>query len=157
MFSFAAKLGPARPGLRALAVADDDLWVSRSVRIPRSELEVRFRTSGGPGGQHANKAATRVELSFDAAASPSLLPRQRERVVERLGPVVRVVVDDERSQLRNRALAEERLVARLASALHVDPPRRATRPSRGAKERRLQSKKQRSQTKANRQRPGRDG
>lgn len=157
MFSFAEELGGGWPGTRALDVADDDLRVTRSVRIPRSELEVRFRTSGGPGGQHANKAATRVELTFDAAGSPSLLPRQRERVVERLGEVVRVVVDDERSQLRNRALAEERLVARLASALHVDPPRRATRPSRGAKERRLQSKKLRSQTKANRQRPGAEG
>jgi ribosome-associated protein len=157
VFSFAGSWVAGGPAREHWAVADDDLRVTRSVRIPRSELEVRFRTSGGPGGQHANKAATRVELTFDAAASPSLLPRQRERVVERLGPLVRVVVDDERSQLRNRALAEERLVARLASALHVDPPRRATRPSRGAKERRLQSKKLRSQTKANRQRPGADG
>ena len=138
-------------------MADDDLVVNRSVRIPRAELKVSFSASGGPGGQHANKAATRVELTFDAESSSALLPRQRERVVDRLGPVVRIVVDDERSQLRNRALAEERLVARLASALHVDPPRRKTRPSRGAKERRLQAKKARSQTKANRQRPGRDG
>jgi ribosome-associated protein len=134
-------------------MADDDLRVNRSVAIPRSELAVGFSASGGPGGQHANKAATRVELTFDVEASGSLLPRQKERVVERLGPVVRIVVDDERSQLRNRALAEDRLVARLASALHVDPPRRATRPSRGAKERRLKSKKERSQTKANRRPP----
>ncbi len=137
-------------------MADDDLRVNRSVQIPLHELEVRFSASGGPGGQHANKAATRVELTFDAAASPSLLPRQKERIIERIGPVVRIVVDDERSQLRNRALAEKRLVARLASALHVDPPRRATKPSRGAKERRLRSKKERSQTKANRRPPRSD-
>jgi len=134
-------------------VADDDLQVTRSVAIPVAELEVRFSASGGPGGQHANKAATRVELTFDVEGSPSLLPRQKERIVERLGLVVRIVVDDERSQLRNRALAEKRFVARLASALHVDPPRRATRPSRGAKERRLKSKKERSATKANRRPP----
>lgn len=137
-------------------VADDDLRVTHSVQIPLAEIEVRFSASGGPGGQHANKAATRVELTFDVQSSPSLRPRQKERILERLGPVVRIVVDDERSQLRNRALAEQRFVARLASALHVDPPRRATKPSRGAKERRLRSKKERSQTKANRRPPRHD-
>jgi len=134
-------------------VADDDLPVARGVRVPRSELAWRFTASGGPGGQHANKAATRAELTWDAEASSALLPRQRERVIARLGPVVRIVVDDERSQVRNRALAEERFVARLASALHVEAPRRPTKPSRGAKERRLKAKKQRSQTKADRRRP----
>ncbi|MEO6628073.1 MAG: alternative ribosome rescue aminoacyl-tRNA hydrolase ArfB [Aquihabitans sp.] len=138
-------------------MADDDLVVTRSVRIPLAEVEVRFSASGGPGGQHANKTATRVELRFDVEASPSLLERQRERIIDRLGPVVRVVVDEERSQLRNRVLAEQRLTARLASALHVDPPRRATRPSRGSKERRITAKKQRGETKANRRRPGIDG
>ena len=138
-------------------MAGDDLRVTHSVAIPRSELDVRFSASGGPGGQHANKAATRVELTFDVEASPSLHPRQKDRIVERLGPIVRIVVDDERSQLRNRTLAEQRFVARLASALHVAPPRRATKPSRGAKERRLQAKKQRSATKANRQPPRSDG
>lgn len=138
-------------------MAEDDLVVTRSVRIPLAEVEVRFSASGGPGGQHANKTATRVELRFDVEASPSLLERQRERIIDRLGPVVRVVVDEERSQLRNRVLAEKRLTARLASALHVDPPRRATRPSRGSKERRIAAKKQRGETKANRRRPGIDG
>ena len=138
-------------------MADDDLRVNRSVQIPLGELEVRFSASGGPGGQHANKAATRVELTFDVEGSPSLLPRQKERIIERLGPLVRIVVDDERSQLRNRALAEQRLVGRLGSALHVEAPRRATKPSRGAKERRLKAKKQRSATKANRQTPRSDG
>ena len=134
-------------------MADDDLVVSRGVRIPRSELVVRFSASGGPGGQHANKTATRVELILDVEASEAFLPVQKERVIERLGPMVRVVVDEERSQLRNRAIAEERLVGRLSSALHVERPRRATKPSRGAKERRLQGKKQRSETKANRRPP----
>lgn len=138
-------------------MADDELTVSRGVRIPRRELQVSFSASGGPGGQHANKAATRVELVFDVAASPSLLPVQRDRVLAKLGPIIRIVVDDERSQLRNRAIAEERLVARLSDALHVERPRRATKPSRGAKERRLQGKKQRSQTKANRRPPRSDG
>ncbi|MCU1498423.1 MAG: hypothetical protein JWM47_2376 [Acidimicrobiales bacterium] len=138
-------------------MADDDLIVTRGVRIPRSELSVRFTASGGPGGQHANKTATRVELLFDVEASAALLPVQRDRVLERLGPLVRIVVDEERSQLRNRALAEERLVARLAAALHVERPRRATKPSRGAKQRRLTTKKQRSETKANRRRPGPEG
>jgi ribosome-associated protein len=137
-------------------VADDDLVVTRSVSIPRRELTVSFHASGGPGGQHANKAATRVELVFDIAASPSFTEHQRERVMAKLGPVLRVVVDDERSQARNRALAEERFVARLAAALHVERPRRPTRPSRAAKERRIQAKKQRSQTKAQRRRPPTD-
>ena len=103
-------------------MADDDLPVSRGVRIPRRELVVSFSASGGPGGQHANKTATRVELVFDVEHSPSLLPVQRARVLEKLGPVIRIVVDEERSQLRNRALAEERFVARLAQALHVEAP-----------------------------------
>lgn len=138
-------------------MADDDLVVDRTLRIPASELEVRFSASGGPGGQHANKAATRVELRFDVEASAVLHPRQRDRIVERLGSVVRVVVDDERSQLRNRALAEQRLAARLASALRVESPRHATRPGRGAVERRLQAKRRRAETKAARRRPLGDG
>lgn len=129
------------------------LVVNRQVRVPFTEIDVRFSASGGPGGQHANKAATRVELTFDVAGSPSIPERHRERIVERLGPTVRVVVDEHRSQVRNRLLAYERLRARLASALHVEAPRRATKPSRGSKERRLKAKKQRSDTKANRRRP----
>lgn len=131
----------------------DDLRVNRTVAIPRSELQVRFRASGGPGGQHANKVATRVELSFDASTSRALGPAQRERVVGRFGPVVRVVVDEERSQARNRALAEQRLADRLADALRVRPTRRPTRPSRGSNERRLDSKRRRAETKAGRRAP----
>ena len=134
-------------------MADDVLVVARGVKVPRSELVVRFSASGGPGGQHANKAATRVELTWDVESSTALLPVQRERVLAKLGPMVRIVVDDERSQLRNRTIAEERFVARLAAALHVERPRRPTKPSKGAKERRLQGKKQRSETKANRRPP----
>ena len=129
---------------------DDTIVVTRSVRLPRRELEVRFTTSGGPGGQHANKSATRVELRFDVATSLAFGPGQRQRVIDRLGPVVRVVVDDERSQLRNRSIAEERLVERLREALHVDRPRRPTRPSKASVDRRIQTKKQRAETKSRR-------
>ena len=135
---------------------NDDLVVTRTVRIPRHELQVSFSASGGPGGQHANKAATRVELRFDVAGSSAFGPVQRQRVLDRLGAEVRVVVDDERSQLRNRVLAEERLVARLQSALHVDRPRRPTKPSRGSQERRNRAKQQRGEIKRQRRRPGRD-
>jgi len=135
---------------------NDDLIVTRSVSIPRHELQVSFSASGGPGGQHANKSATRVELRFDIANSSAFGPGQRARVIERLGEEVRVVVDDERSQLRNRALAEERLVARLQSALHVERPRRPTRPTKGSKDRRIKAKQHRGQTKRQRQRPTAD-
>jgi len=128
----------------------DQLRVTRSVAIPLDELEVRTGPSGGPGGQHANRSHTRVEVRFDVEGSPSLGPVQRARVVAKLGAVVRVVADDERSQARNRALAFERLAARLAAALHVDPPRRPTKPSRGAVQRRLDDKKRRSQVKRGR-------
>lgn len=130
--------------------------VTRSVRIPRRELEVRFTTSGGPGGQHANKTATRVELRFDVATSTAFGPGQRQRVLDRLGPLVRIVVDDERSQVRNRSIAEERLAERLREALHVDRPRRPTRPTKGSVDRRIQSKKQRGETKSQRRRPPSD-
>ena len=94
--------------------ASSHLVVSRSCRIPLDELEWRFSASGGPGGQHANTSNTKAEVRFDVATSPSLGPRQRARLLERLGPVVRVVASDERSQARNRDLALERLAARLA-------------------------------------------
>lgn len=133
----------------------DDLFVTSSVRIPRHEIEVSFTTSGGPGGQHANKAATRVEMRLDLASSSAFSRSQRERVIERFGSEIRVVADDERSQVRNRALAEERLVARLQSALHVQRPRRKTKPTRGSKERRISAKKQRGEKKRLRRSPSR--
>ena len=124
--------------------------ITPSLTIPLSELRFRFTASGGPGGQHANKVATRAELRFDVAGSPSLGPRQRARLLEKLGPEVRVVADDERSQGRNRQLAVERFRERVAAALRVETPRRPTRPTKGAKERRLTAKRRRSETKRNR-------
>jgi len=127
--------------------AAEHLVVSRSCRIPVSELRWRFSRSGGPGGQHANTADTRAEVVFDVAASPSLGPRQRQRLLEKLGPEVRVVAADERSQSRNRALALERLGVRLAEALKVETPRRPTRPTRASQVRRVDAKRKRSETK----------
>jgi ribosome-associated protein len=137
-------------------VDDDRLRVTDSVRIPRHELTVTFSPSGGPGGQHANKTATRAELVFAVEASAAFDAAQRQRVVSKLGPVVRIVADDERSQLRNRAIVEERLAERLRSALHVPRRRRATRPTTGSQRRRVEAKKQRGQVKRNRQRPSLD-
>jgi len=136
-------------------VADDpgSLRVSGSLRIPDRELRWRFTRSGGPGGQHANTADTRAEVTFDVLASESLGPRQRARLLERLGPEVRVTAADERSQARNRDLARRRLAARLADALRVDAPRRATRPSAASVGRRLEAKRRQSAKKAERRRP----
>jgi ribosome-associated protein len=131
------------------------LRVSPTCVIRMDELDWRFSASGGPGGQHVNTANTRAEVRFDVAGSTSLGPRQRARLVEKLGPEVRVVASDERSQLRNRELALERLRARLAEALRVEAPRRPTKPSKAAKERRLEEKRHRSETKRRRQ--GRGG
>jgi ribosome-associated protein len=134
---------------------DDErfLRVDRRVVLPLSEIEWRFGPSGGPGGQHANRANTRAEARFDIAGSPSLDERDRTRLVERLGPEVRSVADEERSQVRNRALALDRLRSRLASALVVERPRRPTKPSRAAKQRRLDEKRRRAQVKEARRRP----
>lgn len=125
----------------------DHLVVTRSCRIPLSELRWRFSRSGGPGGQHANTADTRAEVVFDVAASPSLGPRQRQRLLDKVGPEVRVVASDERSQARNRALALDRLRQRLAEALAVETPRRPTRPTRSSQVRRVDAKRKRSETK----------
>jgi len=126
---------------------DDVLVVNRTCAIPLSELRWRFSRSGGPGGQHANTADTRVEVIFDVAGSPSLRPYQRSRLLERLGPEVVAVAADERSQSRNRNLALERLAGRLSVGLHVEAPRVATRPTRGSQRRRIESKRRRGETK----------
>lgn len=115
-----------------------------------AELEWRFTGSGGPGGQHANTSNTRVELVFDVENSPSLGPHQRTRLLEKLGPVVRVVASDERSQARNRHLALERLRAKLADGLHVPTTRRPTRPTAGSRQRRLETKQRRAALKRQR-------
>ena len=129
------------------------LRVTRTCVIAPDELEWSFSGSGGPGGQHANTSDTRVEVRFDVAASRSLAPRQRELLLERLGPVVRATSADSRSQARNRELALDRLRAKLEAGLHVDPPRRATKPGRGARETRLGDKRHQSRRKEARRRP----
>ncbi len=135
---------------------DDELVVTASVRVPRRELEIGFSPSGGPGGQHANRSATRVELRFDVARTTALSEHQRERVIAALGPEVRIVADESRSQLRNRSAAEQRLVERLRDALRVDVPRRPTRPTRGSQRRRVAAKQHRGDVKRQRRRPSAD-
>ena len=130
-----------------------ELRVSRTCRIPLEELEWRFSASGGPGGQHANTANTKAEVRFDVTGSPSLGPRQRARLLERLGPLVRVVASDERSQMRNRELALDRLRSKLADALRVDRERRPTAPTASARRRRVESKRKRGEVKRMRRRP----
>lgn len=132
------------------------LRVSPTLVIPLAELTWRFSRSGGPGGQHANTADTRAEVRFDIAGSPSLGPRQRARLLERLGPEVRVVAADERSQARNRALAVARLADRLRDALRVEAPRRPTKPTRASVRRRLEAKRRQAGRKADRRRPSTD-
>jgi ribosome-associated protein len=133
------------------------LRVTPTCVVRMDELDWRFSASGGPGGQHVNTANTRAEVRFDIAASPSLGPRQRARLLERLGPEVRVVASDERSQLRNRELALERLRERLIEGLRKPKRRRPTRPGRAAREKRLTDKKIRSQRKRERGRPDPEG
>lgn len=132
------------------------LRVNRSVAIPLDELDWRYTASGGPGGQHANTANTKVEVRFDVAASPSLGPRQRQRLLDALGDTVRVTASDRRSQLQNRELALERLRTKLAEALVVPKTRVATKPSKGAKKRRVEAKRRHGDTKRARRRPGAD-
>ncbi|HET6642220.1 MAG TPA: alternative ribosome rescue aminoacyl-tRNA hydrolase ArfB [Gaiellaceae bacterium] len=131
----------------------ESIRVTRTVAIPVSEIELRFSRSSGPGGQHAQKTESRVEAIFDVEASSALTPAQKARVVRRAGPVLRAVAQDERSQARNRELASERLVDSLRDALRVERPRRPTRPTAAARERRLQEKRRRSEAKQLRRPP----
>ena len=135
---------------------EDPLRVTRDVSIPLSEIEMRTSRSGGPGGQHANVTASRVEAILDVAGSPSLTEAQRRRVMSCVGPRLTAIAQDTRSQTRNRELALERLRSRLAGALAVQRPRRGTRPTRSSRERRLGTKKQRGEIKRQRRRPSRD-
>jgi ribosome-associated protein len=128
--------------------------VTRSVALPVSEVELRFSRSSGPGGQHANTSETRVEAVFDVESSSALSDAQKRRVVAKAGPTLRAIAQDERSQLRNRELAIERLVEQLRQALKVERRRVATKPTKASRERRLESKKRRSQTKKLRRPPG---
>ena len=130
--------------------------MTRSVALPVSEIELRVSRSSGPGGQHAQKSSTRVEAVFDVEASSALTDVQKRRVVLRAGAVLRALAQDERSQLRNRELATERLVEKLRAALAVPRKRVATKPSAAARARRLEEKRRRSKTKALRKPPGRE-
>ena len=134
----------------------ESIRVTRSVVLPSSEIELRVSRSSGPGGQHAQKSSTRVEAVFDVEASSALTDVQKRRVVLRAGAVLRAVAQDERSQLRNRELATERLVEKLRAALAVPRKRMATKPSAAARARRLEDKRRRSRTKALRRPPGQE-
>jgi ribosome-associated protein len=134
----------------------ETLHVRRGLDLPLSEITWRATTSGGPGGQHANRTLSRVEVEFDVGASSALGPRQRQRLLDRLGPVVRASAAESRSQARNRQLALERLATRLAAALRVETPRRATRPTKSSQVRRVEAKRRRSEVKRRRRRPGDD-
>jgi len=113
----------------------------------RSEVAFRFSRSSGPGGQHAQKSSTRAEALFDVVESTGLTEAERRRVLGKLGPVVRSVAQDERSQLRNRELATDRVIEQLREATRVQRKRRATKPSKASQERRLDDKRRRGQTK----------
>lgn len=121
--------------------------------VPESEIRFRFMASGGPGGQHANRSNTKVEAVFRVDESPTMPAALRERVQARLGTTVRVTVDDERSQARNREIAVERLRARVRDAGRVARTRRATRPSRASQRRRVEQKRRRGDVKRQRRRP----
>jgi ribosome-associated protein len=129
------------------------LRVARGVEIPIEEVELRASRSSGPGGQHANVTASRIEAVFDVHASKALSEEQKRRVASRCGPRVTAVAQDARSQSRNRELALQRLQERLATALHVPRSRRPTKPTKASRERRLDSKKRASQRKQTRRRP----
>ena len=132
---------------------EDPMVVTRGVAIPLREIVVRTSRSSGPGGQHANVTASRVEAVFDVCASRALSEEQRDRIASRLGPVVRAVAQDTRSQSRNRELALERLRRRLDGALAVQRPRRATKPTAASRRRRAESKRRRGELKRLRRRP----
>jgi ribosome-associated protein len=125
----------------------ESIRVTRSVVLPLAEVRLRFSRSSGPGGQHAQKSETRVEAVFDVEASDALTATQKRRVVARAGPVLRGVAQDERSQLRNRELAVDRLVEQLRRALKVERRRVPTKPTEASRRRRLEEKQRRSRTK----------
>jgi ribosome-associated protein len=129
------------------------LQITTDLTIPLSEVAIRASRSSGPGGQHANVTASRVEASFDVLASLTLTETQRDRILARVGPRVVAIAQDERSQARNRELALARLSERLATALAVPKHRRATRPTAASRERRLQAKRQRTERKRERRPP----
>jgi len=141
---------------RMHAMERESIRVTRSVSVPPSEIAIRVSRSSGPGGQHAQKSSTRVEAVFDVEASDALSEAQKRRVIGRAGAVLRAIAQDERSQLRNRELAVERLIEKLRAALAVPRRRVPTRPGAAARERRLAEKKRRSRVKGLRRPPAED-
>jgi ribosome-associated protein len=135
---------------------EDPIPLNDTTALPLSEVSIRASRSSGPGGQHANTTSTRIEASFDVAASTALTEEQKRRVISRLGPQVVAVAQDARSQTRNRKLALERLASRLASALTVQRPRHATRPTSESIDRRLAGKRRQAQRKSERRPPPED-
>jgi ribosome-associated protein len=135
---------------------EDPMPLGGSTALPLREIELRASRSSGPGGQHANVTASRIEASFDVAASTSLSDSEKRLIIDRLGPVVTAIAQDERSQARNRELALERLQVRLRAALVVAPPRRPTRPTHASERRREQAKRRRADTKRGRRPPPAD-
>lgn len=135
---------------------EEPLEIARGLALPLDEVLLRASRSSGPGGQHANVTASRVEAVFDVAASRVLSDAQKARVIERVGPRVTAVAQDARSQVRNRELALERLRARLAAALATPKPRRPTRPTRASRRRRASAKQHQAARKQQRRPPGAD-
>jgi ribosome-associated protein len=131
----------------------DRLRIDERLSLPLSEIELRTSRSSGPGGQHANVTASRVEAIFDIETSATLDDAQRERLLERVGPTVTAVAQDARGQARNRELALERLAAKIAAGLRVRRKRRPTKPTRASRRRRLEQKRQQSERKRSRRRP----
>lgn len=131
----------------------DELRINERLSIPLGEIELRASRSSGPGGQHANVTSSRVEAVFDVRASAALEEAQRARLLERVGPTVTAVAQESRGQARNRELALERLAAKIAAGLAVPRRRRPTRPSRAARQRRLESKRRAADRKRGRRRP----
>jgi ribosome-associated protein len=139
---------------RMAAIAGESIQVTPRLEIPLTEVELRTSRSSGPGGQHAQKTETRVEAIFDVEASQALTPAQKLRLLRKRGPVVRAVAQDERSQWRNRELALGRLADAIAAGIRVERKRRATKPSKAARERRLDEKRQQALRKRLRKPPG---
>ena len=132
---------------------EERLKVKKGCSIPMSEIEVRASRSSGPGGQHANVTASKIEASFSIADSDSLTAAQRKRLEEKFGARVTAVSQEARSQARNREVALQRLAERIAEAITPPKPRRKTKPTRASKERRLEGKRKRSEVKRARRRP----
>jgi ribosome-associated protein len=135
---------------------EDPMRVGRHAEIPLREIVIRASRSSGPGGQHANTTASRIEAVFDVAASSALSEEQKRRIISRCGTRVVAIAQDSRSQTQNRELALRRLRGRLESSLQVARPRTATRPSKSAKRRRLEAKRRQSERKRQRRPPGSD-